>query len=146
MAFRGHYEHSLDAKNRLSIPARVPRGLLRRPRSVAKDTDACITVSPPDAHESRVEARAGGQEPARPRSTSRSSASSRATPSTSSSTRPGRVILPAPLLAHAGIEKEVVVVGVDDHLELWSAQGWAEQQALLDSVIGEVTDSLGDPS
>jgi MraZ protein len=58
----------------------------------------------------------------------------------------GRVILPAPLLAHAGIEKEVIVAGVDDHLELWSSEGWTEQQRLLDSVMGEVTDSLGDPS
>jgi len=58
----------------------------------------------------------------------------------------GRVVLPAPLLAHARIEKEIVVTGVDDHVELWSSQGWADQQALLDQVMGEVTDSLGHPS
>ena len=58
----------------------------------------------------------------------------------------GRVNIPASLLAHAGIEKEVVVTGVQDHLELWSADGWTEQQAMLDQVMGEVTDSLGDPS
>ena len=58
----------------------------------------------------------------------------------------GRVILPAPLLAHAKIAKDVVVTGVDDHLELWSAEGWAEQQATLDRVMGEVTESLGHPS
>jgi DNA-binding transcriptional regulator/RsmH inhibitor MraZ len=56
------------------------------------------------------------------------------------------VNIPASLLAHAGIEKEVVVTGVHDHLELWSAEGWTEQQAMLDQVMGEVTDSLGDPS
>ena len=56
------------------------------------------------------------------------------------------MILPAPLLAHAKIDKEVVVAGVDDHLELWSNEGWTQQQAMLDQVMGEVTESLGHPS
>jgi len=58
----------------------------------------------------------------------------------------GRVTVPAPLLAHAGIAKEVVVVGVGDHLEVWSAERWRTQQEALDAEIGEVTERLGNPS
>ena len=57
-----------------------------------------------------------------------------------------RVTLPPPLLGHAGIEKEVVVVGVGDHLEVWSKDRWLEQQEALDAQIEEVTERLGNPS
>ena len=56
------------------------------------------------------------------------------------------MILPAPLLEHTGIQKEVVVVGVGDHLEAWARERWQEQQRVLDAQIGEVTERLGNPS
>jgi MraZ protein len=36
----------------------------------------------------------------------------------------GRMAVPPHLREHAGIEKEAVLIGVDDHLELWSKEGW----------------------
>ena len=143
MAFRGHYEHSLDAKHRLSIPSKF-REAFSDGLVLSKDTDACITVSSPGAHETRVRAALENKNPlgSQYKRIQRYFQGNSFEVELDSA---GRVILPAPLLAHAGIEKEVVVTGVDDHLELWSAQGWTEQQALLDQVMGEVTDSLGDP-
>ena len=41
----------------------------------------------------------------------------------------GRVVIPASLLQTAGIEREVVVAGVYDHLEIWDRAAWREQQA-----------------
>ena len=58
----------------------------------------------------------------------------------------GRVTLPPPLLAHAAIEKEVVVVGVGDHLEVWGRGRWEDEQESLDAEIEEVTGRLGHPS
>ena len=58
----------------------------------------------------------------------------------------GRVTLPPPLLVHAGIEREVVVVGVGDHLEVWDKGRWVREQEALDAQIEEVTESLGNPS
>ena len=144
MAFRGHYEHSLDAKHRLSIPSKF-REAFSDGLVLSKDTDACITVSSPDAHESRVRGALEGMNALDPRykQIQRFYQGNSFELELDSA---GRVILPAPLLAHAKIEKDVVVTGVDDHLELWSAQGWADQQATLDRVMGEVTESLGHPS
>ena len=53
MAFRGHFEHSLDAKNRLSIPARF-RAAFSTGTVLAKDFEPCVAVWTADAHEAIV--------------------------------------------------------------------------------------------
>jgi MraZ protein len=58
----------------------------------------------------------------------------------------GRVTLNAPLLAHAGISKEVVVIGNLDHIEVWDRARWQKDQETLDSEIVEIAESLGHPS
>ena len=51
----------------------------------------------------------------------------------------GRVLFPDKFLKRSGIGKEVTLVGVRDHLELWNRSDWeAERQRLLNS-MGEVT-------
>ena len=66
MAFRGHDEHSLDAKHRLSIPSKF-REAFSDGLVLSKDSDACITVSSPEAHESRVKVALEGKNPLGPR-------------------------------------------------------------------------------
>ena len=144
MAFRGHFEHTLDAKNRLSIPARF-----RAPFSagvvLAKDPEPCMAVWTPDSHEAIIERALGGLNPmgSEYRKLSRFYQGNSFEIDLDAS---GRVILPAPLLSHAGVAKEVVVVGVGDHLEVWSADRWQQQQRALDAEIEEVTERLGHAS
>ena len=40
----------------------------------------------------------------------------------------GRLPIPAHLRAYAGIDREAVIIGVEDHLELWSVSGWQQFQ------------------
>jgi MraZ protein len=134
----------LDAKNRLSIPARF-RAPFSNGVVLAKDPETCVAVWTPDTHESIIERALGGLNPmgSEYRKLSRFyQGNSFEIPLDGS----GRVTLPAPLLTHAAIEKEVVVVGVGDHLEVWSAERWRSQQEALDAEIGEVTERLGNPS
>ncbi len=49
-------------------------------------------------------------------------------------------------MEHAGIERDVVVAGVGTNLELWSKDRWEAEQESLDEHIGELTESLGNPS
>ena len=144
MAFRGHFEHSLDAKNRLSIPARF-RASFSAGVVLAKDPEPCMAVWTPDTHEAIIERALGGMNPmgSQYRKVSRFYQGNSFETDLDAS---GRVILPPPLLGHAGIAKEVVVVGVGDHLEVWSDERWREQQQALDAEIGEVTERLGHPS
>ena len=39
----------------------------------------------------------------------------------------GRVMLPATLVEHARLGKDVIVAGVRDHLELWSPEAWRQE-------------------
>jgi DNA-binding transcriptional regulator/RsmH inhibitor MraZ len=56
------------------------------------------------------------------------------------------VTLNAPLLAHAGVDKEVVIVGNLDHLEIWDRKAWQDDQDQLTSEIVGIAESLGHPS
>jgi MraZ protein len=144
LAFRGHYEHSLDAKNRLSIPARF-RAAFSNGTVLAKDPETCVAVWTPEAHEAIIERALGGLNPmgSQYRKLSRFYQGNSFEIDLDAS---GRVTLPPPLLAHAGIEKDVVVVGVGDHLEVWGKERWNREQEALDAQIGEVTERLGNPS
>jgi transcriptional regulator MraZ len=144
MAFRGHYEHSLDAKHRLSIPAKF-RAAFSSGVVLAKDADACISVWTAATHESTVERALAGKNPFSPeyKQLQRYFQGNAFDLELDSA---GRVTLPAPLLAHAGIEKDVVVTGVGRNLEIWSRERWDEQQQALEQRIGEVTEALGHPS
>ena len=144
MAFRGHYEHSLDAKNRLSIPSRF-RADFSNGIVLAKDWDTCLAVWTPIKHEAIIERALGQLNPmsAEYRKLSRYHQGNSFDLELDAA---GRVTLPPPLLEHAEIAKEVMVVGVGDHLEVWSRERWRRQTELLDAEIGEVTERLGHPS
>jgi MraZ protein len=144
LAFRGHFEHSLDAKNRLSIPARF-RAAFSGGTVLAKDPEPCVAIWTPDGHESIIARALGALNPmgSEYRKLSRFYQGNSFDLELDAS---GRVTLPAPLLTHAEIEKEVVVVGVGDHLEVWGAERWRSEQEALDAEIGEVTERLGNPS
>ena len=61
--------------------------------------------------------------------------------------RQGRIRIEPELARNAGIRREVVLVGVEDHLELWDQTAWdaylAEQQprydAIAEAAFGEPT-------
>lgn len=144
MAFRGHYEHSLDAKNRLSIPARF-RASFSDGVVLAKDPETCVAVWTPATHEAIIERALGGLNPmgSEYRKLSRFYQGNSFEIDLDAS---GRVTLPPTLLTHADVEKEVVVVGVGDHLEVWGKERWQREQEALDQEIGEVTERLGNPS
>ncbi len=67
--------------------------------------------------------------------------------------RQGRIRIPADLAALAGLSKEAVLLGVQDHLELWNAERWqkylAERQAHYDEIaeaaMGGPADNLSQP-
>jgi MraZ protein len=57
----------------------------------------------------------------------------------------GRIRLPPVLVELAGLENEIVLLGVQDHLELWSAEAWnsylAERQANFDNIAEAAFDA-----
>ena len=144
MAFRGHYDYSLDAKNRLNVPPKF-RAAFSDGVVLAKALEPCVAVWTPDAFEAFTESFLANLNPVsreRRKLTRFFAGSSFDVPLDAA----GRVMLNPALLAHAGIEKEVVVVGVLDHLEIWSRERWQADQQELNEEIVEIAESLGHPS
>ncbi len=54
----------------------------------------------------------------------------------------GRIMLPARQLKHAHIEREVTILGVEDHLEIWDRVGWADYLARLEEEADATADEL----
>ncbi len=144
MAFRGHFEHSLDAKNRLSIPARF-RAAFADGLVLSKDSEACVAVWTPQAHDETVTAALSGLNPL---GTERKRVARyfQGNSWDLEMDKASRVTIPAQLMEHAGLERDVVVAGVGTNLELWSKDRWEAEQESLDEHIGELTESLGNPS
>jgi MraZ protein len=55
----------------------------------------------------------------------------------------GRVLIPEKLRAHVGIDKEVVIVGVNDHAEIWPKSVWDAYQSDHVEILDKVDEVLG---
>jgi MraZ protein len=144
LAFRGQFDHSLDAKNRLNVPAKF-RAAFADGVVLQKALDPCIAIWTPRQFEEFTESFLRGLGPLsreRRRLSIYFSGNSWDVELDSA----GRVTFNQPLLDHAGIEREVVVVGNVDHLEVWDRRRWREHQRELDNQIVEIAESLDHPS
>jgi MraZ protein len=56
--------------------------------------------------------------------------------------RQGRVAVPAPLMQHADLNREIVVVGVRDRLEIWDRGAWERGLAELEGSAENVAERL----
>ncbi|MBJ7332251.1 MAG: division/cell wall cluster transcriptional repressor MraZ [Solirubrobacteraceae bacterium] len=142
MAFRGTFDHSLDAKNRLTVPSKF-RAALSGGLVIAAAIEPCVAIWPAadyDAFVTRSVSQFPELSPERRKLTRFFSANAFDAELDSA----GRVMVPPKLLAHAGLTKEAVVVGADGSLELWDRTRWAEYE---DDISPEdITQSLGHPS
>ena len=137
--FLGLYEHTLDDKGRLVLP-RNYRAALETGCVVAKGHDGSIHVWPRDEFERYLEA-SSSLPPTRGRVRSfRRSLTSTATDQAID--RAGRISLPDRLRRYAGLDKDVVVTGADDHLELWSPEAWAEIETTDDELFRNMDEDL----
>jgi MraZ protein len=140
LAFRGQYEHSLDSKDRLTIPARF-RAALDEGVVLLESLDPCVALYPVGGYARFAERFLAGLNPLSRRGrmmVRRFHARSH----DESLDSAGRVRLPKHLIEHAGLEGPCVVVGVDDPLEIWSPERWAEHDAEIDAEAEEMAEEL----
>jgi MraZ protein len=122
--FLGEYQHSLDAKGRVILPARF-RDQLEGGAVMARALDGCLAVYPVSEFD-RVAAklREARERGARERQAARSffTGAVEITPD-----KQGRVAIPAHLREYASLEREVIVAGNFDHLEIWDHETFNER-------------------
>jgi len=144
VTFRGTFDFTLDAKNRLTVPARF-RAALADGVVLAAGIERCVAMWTPGAYEEHVHAALAASNPvsARAREARRYfSANSHEIELDAA----GRVMLPPFLVDHAGLDREVVVIGAEQCLEVWSREAWAQYNRELTGRMNEITESLGHPS
>jgi MraZ protein len=129
----GEYDHTLDDKNRLTLPAKF-REALGGGVVVTRGMDGCLFVFTREAWDDFVSARLEGLNPFS-REGRQMSRFMFAGATETELDKQGRIMLPPALIEHAGLGREVVVAGVRDHVEIWDRPSWRKQ---LEEVEGSV--------
>lgn len=142
MAFRGQFEYSLDAKNRLNIPPKF-RPAFSGGLVLAKWLEPCVSIWTPDGFDAVTETYLAGHSPL---SSGRRKLTRFFTHNSFDAEldAAGRVTLGAPLIDHAGLGREVIVAGSHDHLEVWDRRRWQEHQDELGAEVLELAERIGD--
>ena len=143
MAFRGTFDYSLDAKNRLTVPAKF-RDVLSGDVVIAKGIEHCIEIWRAEEYEQRMDTALAAANPL----SKEARELRRFFSSNSLDTRldnAGRVGLPQFLIDYAGLDKEVVVTGAGDCLEIWQREAWSEYNDDLAQRAPELAASLSNP-
>ncbi len=121
--FMGEYNHTVDTKGRLIVPSKF-REALGGEFVVTKGLDGCLFVYPGEEWKLIEEKfREVSQFSKEARKFARNFFAGAAACEVD---KQGRVLLPATLRDFAGIEKEVVLAGVLNHVEIWSKDRWQE--------------------
>ncbi|MFQ5587078.1 MAG: division/cell wall cluster transcriptional repressor MraZ [Thermodesulfobacteriota bacterium] len=142
--FRGRFEHTIDAKGRLSIPA-VFRDLLREKydeRLVVTSYDGCL-LAYPYAEWRTLEERVGGL----PEFKKDTRAFLRFFYSSASDCpidKLGRILIPQTLREYAKLERDVMLVGAFRQVEIWSREKWQVAEATSSQEeIGNMLERIG---
>jgi MraZ protein len=143
MAFRGTFDHTLDAKNRLTIPAKF-RAALSEGVVLAKGIERCVQVWTPKTFDAYVSSALQGLNPLseQARKLNRFFAANSLDTELDAA---GRVMVPAFLLDHAGLRKDVVVTGAGDCLEVWGRDAWADYNEALSNELPDIAAGFGHP-
>ena len=119
----GTYQHSLDAKGRLFIPARL-REELGDEFFITISPEKCLTAYSNKSWESML-ATIG----ARPKMDQKKIRTIFAHAANVELDGQGRILIPQTLRDYAGLGKNVAVVGMGDFAQLWDAEAWATVDA-----------------
>lgn len=141
MAFRGTFDYTLDAKNRLTVPARF-RAALADGVVLAQTFEPCVALWPPGAYEAYTAQVLAGRNPASPEARQLKRFFSAGSHDTELDAA-GRVMIPAFLLKHAALRKDVVVTGAGESLEVWDRGAWEGYRHDLVDTVSDIAASLG---
>jgi len=137
--FRGTFDHTLDAKNRLTVPARYRAALAEGVvLAMPVDLKPCVGIWRPEQYETYTQ-RALAELPLL---SSRLTELERFFYGSSQDAEldaAGRIMVPGFLGDYAKLSKDVVVVGVGDRMELWDRGAWGGHRSTLLSGVAEVT-------
>ena len=137
--FMGEYNHTIDAKGRLIVPAKF-REILGDNFIVTKGLDGCLFVYPNDEW-TRFEEKLKSL-PLTNKNARQFTRFSLAGAAACEVDKQGRILLPQVLREFASLEKDVVLVGVASRIEIWSRERWDESMNTYDGDMDEVAENM----
>ncbi|MGI8405344.1 MAG: division/cell wall cluster transcriptional repressor MraZ [Thermomicrobiales bacterium] len=139
--FLGRFEHTLDIKGRIAIPAKFRADLVEG-LIMTRGIDRCLAVYPMAAWQDLA---------------ARMNALSMADPNARLMRRmvfseamdamldgQGRVLVPGDLRVYAGIEREAIVVGLHSSFEIWNPERWRDVNATVEATGAAIAAQIAD--
>jgi MraZ protein len=137
--FYGTHEHTIDEKNRLTLPARF-RDALGGEVVLLRGIDRNVDVFPRASWDKSVERIAALDSLTREAREMKRYVFTGVT--ITDVDKQGRVVVPPDLVSSLG--KEVAVVGVHDHVEIWDRSKWASHLSAIEGSVGDVAERAAD--
>ncbi len=139
--FIGEYQHNLDDKGRVAIPAKF-RNVLSKGAIVTKGLDNCLFLYTKKEWEKLAKKLAG-----LPVSQANSRAFARLMLSGAMDVKvdkQGRIVLPDYLRRYGKLKKKVVIAGLYNRLELWDEENWNKYKENTEKESGNIAEELGE--
>ena len=131
--FVGQFEHALDMKGRIVLPASF-RASFDESGFLIKGSEGCLALLTPERFRDIAQTMASRSEEGdvRHRSAKRSfgAGASRVLPD-----KQGRIAVPEDLRSFAQLERECVIVGAIDEVEIWDSERWGQITLVGDSLL-----------
>ena len=139
--FYGTHDHAIDDKHRLTLPAKF-RERLGAEVVLLRGIERSIDVYPRETWEASLERITDLDPLTREGRDMRRFVYSGIT--VAEIDKQGRVLVPPDLARHAELGKEVAVVGVHDHIEIWNRPAWADHVSAIEGSVGDVAERAAD--
>ncbi len=136
--FMGEYHHIVDDKGRLIIPSKV-RGELGEKFIITRGLDNCLFIYPLDEWEIIIKKYKQLPNTKDVRNFMRFFLSGA---TECEFDKQGRIKLPIPLIKFADLEKDCVIIGVNDRLEVWSKTNWESFILNNEDSLSDIADNL----
>lgn len=138
--FIGEYLHTLDPKNRISLPAKFRKDL-GRTVVMTRGLDHCLSVYPKKAWQTEAEGRAvhaGGTAAARGLARLFLAGAMEAEVDAA-----GRVLVPNHLKSFAKLKSKTVIAGVANRIEIWDEAMWKKYTTEIERDANAFAEKLG---
>ena len=139
--FIGEYQHSFDAKGRLIMPAKF-RAQLGESCIATRGMDRCLFVFPLDEWgvlDQKLRKLPLTKTDARNFSRFIYSGATEC-----ELDMQGRILIPPSLRTYAGLNREVVIIGVSSRMEIWAKELWVNYYAPLEESFDDMVSKLGE--
>jgi MraZ protein len=136
--FMGEYHHNIDDKNRLTIPAKL-RYELGEKFIITRGLDKCLFIYPQNEWNNIITKYKELPNTKDARNFMRFFLSGA---TECEFDKQGRINIPLLLAKYAGLEKDCVIIGVNERLEIWSKENWGTFITNNEDSFSDIADNL----